>query len=140
MNMKMTMKEKPYLIVIYGKDGCELCARLKDQVKDMLQDDTLKSDFGMDYQNLSTAEGMAAYALSETVNGQRIPALQIMKYSEDRGCYEKMPDARPESAHPEKGGVFVPVYLQLQTEYGSASPAISAGSIAELISIAREGL
>jgi hypothetical protein len=114
----MTNDIKPYLIVIYGKDGCDKCALLKRRVSGILAKGN--QDFDMDYQNLSTAEGMAAYALAETVNGQRIPALQIMRYDEDRKTYVKIPDPRPEVTGDEDGRVFVPVYLQIQTDYAPA--------------------
>jgi hypothetical protein len=137
MERPVTTENKPYLIVIYGKDGCEKCARLKLEVNSMLEDGTLAPEFGMDYQNLSTANGMAAYALAETVNGQRIPALQIMKYSGEKNLYAKIPDPRPEKLRNKKD-FFVPVYLQLQTEYGSNEHAISRADIAPLIALARE--
>lgn len=125
---------KKYLIVIYGKDGCEKCVRLKNEVSLILGEDNSLNDFDMDYQNLSTIEGMQAYALSETVNGQRIPALQIMKYSEEKKSYVKIPypgngkdsDARP----------FL-YYLQLETDYSSDNASIGTEKIRELMSIAQ---
>jgi len=135
----MNTEVKPYLIVIYGKDGCDLCSRLKFEVTELLEREGLGHEFGLDYQNLSTAEGMAAYALSETVNGQRIPALQIMKHDSETGAYVKIPDKRPEVINSETGEFFVPVYLQLQTEYGSGNPAIDESGIMELMTLAMAG-
>lgn len=134
----MNKNVKPYLIVIYGKDGCDKCALLKDEVSVMLKEDSLKEDFDLDYQNLSTVEGMAAYAISETVNGQRIPALQIMKYDKERKSYVKIPDLRAETFNDKTGELFVPAYLQLQTDYSSDSPGIKKSELKELISFARE--
>jgi glutaredoxin len=127
---------KPYLIVIYGKEGCPKCVKLKQQINAMLADDNVSKDFDMDYQNLSTAEGMAAYALSETVNGQRIPAVQIMNYSSGDEAYIKIPDTRKE-CFDEEGKLFVPVYLQAQTHYDENNGEISETNIAELIALAR---
>ena len=124
---------KPFLFVIYGKDNCSKCAKLKQEVGMLLNDETMSADFDMDYQNLSTASGMAAYAMSETVNGQRIPALQIMKYDNAKKSYVKIPDPREESY----GLGFVPVYLQLQTNYGNSIADISIKNVAELAEIAR---
>ncbi len=125
---------KKYLVVIYGKNGCEKCVRLKKEVSQILEEDNSLNDFDMDYQNLSTIEGMQAYALAETVNGQRIPALQIMKYSEEKESYVKIPypgngkgsDARP----------FL-YYLQLETDYSSDDVSIDTDKIKELMSMAQ---
>jgi glutaredoxin len=132
----MTNDIKPYLIVIYGKDGCDKCALLKRRVSSLLAKGN--QDFDLDYQNLSTAEGMAAYALAETVNGQRIPAMQIMRYNEDRKTYVKIPDPRPEVTDSENGRVFVPVYLQIQTDYASGSGVITPADVTRLMVLARE--
>lgn len=129
--------QKKYLIVIYGKDGCEKCARLKLNVKALLANESLGRDFDMDYQNLSTAEGMAAYAAAETINGQRLPGLQIMKYNEGKRTYTKIADPRPESFDAKTKKLFVPSYLQLQTDYyGSYAQEISDKEILELADLA----
>jgi len=105
-------KIQPYLIVVYGKNDCPLCARLKKNVLDLLETKQLQDEFAFDYQNLSTPEGMMAYAIAETVNGQRIPALQILKYDDAQQAYTKIIDPRAEQFDGETGQLFVPVYLQ----------------------------
>ncbi|MBN2419340.1 MAG: hypothetical protein JXL81_08145 [Deltaproteobacteria bacterium] len=123
-----------YLVVIYGKNGCEKCVRLKREVSHILEEDNSFNDFDMDYQNLSTIEGMQTYALSETVNGQRIPALQIMKYSEEKESYVKIPypgNGRDSDARPFR------YYLQLETDYSSDDAAINPEKIKELMSMAQ---
>jgi hypothetical protein len=132
----MMNDNRPYLIVIYGKDGCDKCALLKRRVSSILAKGN--QDFDMDYQNLSTAEGMAAYALAETVNGQRVPALQIMRYNDERKTYVKIADPRPEVTDSEHGRVFVPVYLQIQTDYSSGSGVITPADVTRLMALARE--
>ena len=125
---------KKYLIVIYGKDGCEKCARLKKEVSLLLEEDNSMNDFDMDYQNLSTIEGMQAYALAETVNGQRIPALQIMKYSEEKESYVKIPYPGNGKDSDDKPFMY---YLQLETDYSSDNASISTDKIEELMSMAQ---
>jgi hypothetical protein len=122
-----------FLIVIYGKDGCDKCVRLKNNVSSILEENNGLNNFDMDYQNLSTIEGMQAYALAETVNGQRIPALQIMKYSEEKKSYVKIP--YPGAA---KGSAAKPFfyYLQLETDYSSNDSSIEPNRIKELMSLA----
>jgi hypothetical protein len=130
----MEHARKPYIVVIYGKDGCEMCARLKSEVSTMLQNENLENEFDLDYQNLSTIEGMIAFASAETINGQRIPALQVMKYSQEKGTYLKIqvPQRKLMKMQSCAGG-----YLQLQTDYSSTSSAIQMNQVRELISIAQ---
>jgi len=86
------MKPTRYMIVIYGKDNCPHCKELQKIVDDILH--TKPLDFFADVQNLSTRQGLVAYAKSETINGQRIPALQIMKWNDASKKYEKIHDQR----------------------------------------------
>lgn len=129
----MSSEIKPYVIVIYGKDGCDLCLRLKNEVSAGLVEEKLDTLIGLDYQNLSTREGMVAYAISETINGQRIPALQLMAFDEENSTYCKIPDTRPEHRDGLTGELHVPVYLQLQTNYTAARPEIQWQQVRELI-------
>ena len=115
----METKNKPYLVVIYGKDACDKCAALRQDVALVLEDRALSALFDADYQNLSTAKGMAAYALAETVNGQRLPAVQIMEYNTERKTYVKIHDSNG--------------YLQLQTDYAPAETLISRADITALL-------
>ncbi|MCL2026090.1 MAG: hypothetical protein FWG92_04715 [Leptospirales bacterium] len=115
----METKNKPYLIVIYGKDACDKCVALRQDVALVLEDKALSAWFDADYQNLSTAKGMAAYALAETVNGQRLPAVQIMEYNTERKTYVKIHDSNG--------------YLQLQTDYAPAETLISRADITALL-------
>ena len=130
---------KPYLVVIYGKNGCDRCARLLHDVKSILCDSGLDDEFDLDYQNLSTVDGMIAYAVSETVNGQRLPALQIMKYENVSGSYVKIPDTRPGVSFRGGSEFFEPVYLQIQTDYSSAGGPIGKDEILELLETACAG-
>lgn len=134
----MRSNTSPYLIVIYGKQGCDMCALLRDEVSLMLDQEDIEGEFELDYQDLSTVEGMMAYARSETVNGQRIPALQVMKYDHGTSAYVKIRDSRTEKYNEETGELHVPVYLQLQTDYSSSRPAIEGAEVLELLSLARE--
>lgn len=126
---------KKYLLVIYGKNGCERCIKLKKDVSLILEQSGIADDFEMDYQNLSTIEGMQAYALAETVNGQRLPAMQIMKYSEEKNSYVKI--SYPGTANDTASGLK-PYYLQLETSYSSHDSFIGVDKIKELMSIAHE--
>ncbi len=125
---------KKYLVVIYGKNGCEKCVRLKKEVSQILEEDNSLNDFDMDYQNLSTIEGMQAYALAETVNGQRIPALQVMKYSENKKSYVKIP--YPGNGKDSDAKPFL-YYLQLETGYSADEAGIDPERIKKIMSMAQ---
>jgi hypothetical protein len=131
----MEESNKPYLLVIFGKDECPRCARLERDVREVLEEDRLTGAINLDYQNLSTVEGMVAYAKAETVNGQRIPALQLLRYDTEENAYSKIPDKRDECFDEKKGRLFVPVYLQLETDY-SSDEGITKGEIRELLDLA----
>ena len=133
----MSNETKPHVIVVYGKDGCDLCVRLKNEVSAGLARERLEMQIGVDYQNLSTRDGMVAYALSETINGQRIPALQLMKFDEGKKAYCKIRDVRPESRNKATGALNVPVYLQLQTDHTADEPEIQWRQVRELIETAQ---
>ena len=127
---------KPYVIVIFGKNGCPHCARLKETVMDILKEKTYREKFDLDYQNLSTVDGLIAYAEAETVNGQRIPALQLMRYSSEKKAYFKIPDRRKEGFDKQKKSLCVPVYLQLETDYSSDAGDIRKEDIRNLMTLA----
>ena len=88
-------KRKDFLIVVFGKDGCPHCDTLYENVVSVL-DSNQKEDFSLDFQNLSKRQGLVAFAKSETINGQRIPALQIMKLDKNDNSYKKIIDSRKE--------------------------------------------
>ena len=127
------MKEK-YQIAVYGKEGCDKCVTLKGRVSKMLENREYK-DFTLKYYDLKTIEGLVAYAKAETVNGQRIPSLQILKYNPGQNVYRKIKDYRREQVINNK--LFYPTYLQLETDYSNPLRAvIKPKDIKELLSLA----
>ncbi|MDD4028196.1 MAG: hypothetical protein PHI40_03405 [Caldisericia bacterium] len=131
------MKKKTFMIVVYGKDNCPHCKELQRTLAQVLQEsDPL---FFTDIQNLSKIEGLVAYAKAETINGQRIPALQIMKWDNETSCYQKMVDPRKPIKNQSQGIEYMPTYLQLQTDYANHR-YITKEQIVALMDIAREDL
>jgi hypothetical protein len=129
------MKGK-YQIAVYGKEGCDKCVALKERIGKMLQNQEYR-DFSLKYYDLTTIEGLVAYAKAETVNGQRIPSLQIMKYNQDRQNYSKIKDRRKEKLINNR--LFYPTYLQLETDYSDPQRAvIKPKDIKELLSLAKD--
>ncbi len=134
--MMESYKMSDFLIVVYGKDGCPKCDKLKRDVQEVLSSSEHGDLFAMSYENLSTIQGMRAYALAETVNGQRIPALQVMKYNAARDAYEKILTAGNRTGRGENSYKNMPFYLQLETDYSAHDPAIGRNEIGELLSAA----
>ncbi|MCK5849089.1 MAG: hypothetical protein KAH01_07845 [Caldisericia bacterium] len=127
---------KKFLIVIFGKDRCPHCDILHKNVMNIL-DETQNEDFSLDFQNLSRREGLVAFAKAETINGQRIPALQIMKFNKDEDSYKKIVDTRKEGFVEEKSEFFYPTYLQLQTDYAN-NKDITKEEILGIMDLARK--
>ncbi len=132
--MKESGKMSEFLVVVYGKDGCPRCDKLKRDVQEVLSESDHGHRFAMNYENLSTIQGMRAYALAETVNGQRIPALQVMKYSAAREAYEKIPQVGKIMGKEGTSCKNQPFYLQLETDYSAHDPSIGRNEIGELLS------
>jgi thiol-disulfide isomerase/thioredoxin len=126
---------KNFLIVIFGKDECPHCDALYENVVNIL-DENSKEDFSLDFQNLSRREGLVAFAKAETVNGQRIPALQILKFDKNDKSYKKIVDSRKEEYLTDENKYFYPTYLQLQTDYANKKD-ITQEEILDLMDLAR---
>lgn len=129
------MKPTKYMIVIYGKDNCPHCKELHKIVDEILH--TKPLGFFADVQNLSTRQGLVAYAKAETINGQRIPALQIMKWNDASKKYEKIHDQRNPVYNQQNGIEYLPTYLQLQTDYANHQ-YITKEDILKLMEVAKE--
>ena len=127
------MEKKKWMIVLYGKDHCPHCKELQKKVVEILK--KMPTNFFAEVQNLSTREGLVAYAKAETINGQRIPALQICRWNPETKFYEKVFDPRQPILNEQQGYEFIPTYLQLQTDYANHH-YITKEQILELMDIA----
>jgi hypothetical protein len=129
---------KTYRIELFGKKDCEKCDALKKRIHSLLEkEETYRKTFAYHYHDLGTLEGLMAFARAETVNGQRIPAIQITRYDSHRKKYRKIPDPRKEGI--QENRLFVPVYLQLETDYSDQNRAvIKPRQIKALLDLARQ--
>jgi len=118
----MSNNKKRFKINIYGKEGCQKCTALKSRIESMLKKNQKFNDFEMAYYDVKTIEGLIAYANAETVNGQRIPSLQILEMDSESNQYVKIRDPRKEER--KEGKLFVPTYLQLETDYSDPKKAV----------------
>jgi glutaredoxin len=129
------MNTPKYMLVIYGKDNCPHCKELQKTIWEILHAE--HKDFFADVQSLSTRKGLVAYAKAETINGQRIPALQIMKWNETTKNYEKIHDQRSPVYNEQSGIEHFPTYLQLETDYANHQ-YIAKEDILNLMNVAIE--
>ena len=95
------------------------------------------SEFGIDIQNLSRIEGLIAFSKSETINGQRIPAIQILEFDEKDNTYKKIKDPRREKFLKEENKLFFPTYIQTQTDYAN-NHDITTEEVLLLMELARQ--
>ena len=79
-----------FRIQVFGKPGCEKCAVLNQRLDKLLSTDRWRG-FDKEYCSMETVEGLVAFAESECVNPQRIPALVVRKLNSETGEYELMP-------------------------------------------------
>jgi len=128
--------DKKYRIELFGKKNCEKCSALKKRIRSMLEKTgAYRKEIAYHYHDLGTLDGLVAFAKAETVNGQRIPALQITKYDPEKKEYRKIPDPRRETVINHR--LFVPVYLQLETDYSDPARAvIRPNQIREMLKLA----
>lgn len=115
--------DKNFRVELFGKINCEKCDALKKRIQILLKkNNSYKTNFSYIYYDLSTVEGLCAFAKAETVNSQRIPTIQITKFNKESGEYQKIPDNRPEEY--KEGKLFVPVYFQLETDYSDQKRSV----------------
>ena len=119
----MIRKFKKFQIEMFGKDNCDKCKSLKNRIDKILEKEQLfEKNFSIAYHNISTIEGLISFAKAQTVNGQRIPTIQISKYNAQTQKYEIIDDNRPESYIEDR--LFVPIFLQLETDYSDEKRSV----------------
>ena len=131
----MNKHEDKYVIAVYGKKGCDKCVSLLNRLKKIVAQAKYE-DLEIQYYDLSTIEGLVAMAKGETINGQRLPSLQVLKQT-DKGLV-KLRDPRKEEFRDNR--MMVPVYLQLETDYSDRKRAvIKSEEIEEILNLAVYG-
>jgi hypothetical protein len=118
-----------YKIQVFGKPGCDKCAVLNQRLDKLLQDEQWK-DFEKEYCSLDTEEGLVAFAESECVNPQRVPAFVVRRFNAESGEYEMM------SSPPGPGpGSKTRLHsaLGLQTDYSPEGRGVLSPQMIELV-------
>lgn len=104
-----------YRIAVFGKTGCDKCRVLNGRIDRILASGRWP-DFEKVYYDLTTEEGLIAFAQAECINPSRIPAVLVMRWNQETGDYEPIPRRRPPEP---RAGLRSPLYpyLGLQTDY-----------------------
>ncbi len=125
---------KKFQVLVFGKNGCDKCKILNQRLDGLLEKDEWQ-DFEKVYCSLDTEEGLVAFAQTECINPQRIPALALTSRAAN-GTYTFIPNRKPDApAAVFKSSKLYPI-LGLQTDYsavgkGVISPAMITAALTE---------
>lgn len=132
-----------YLIRVYGKEGCEKCAVLKDRLAKALKKEVYQA-FDWEYVDVMSQDGLVAMCLAECINPNRIPSCIV--YERDGITGEWMPLQRPEPGAPDRvcKKARFERYQGLQTDYsdtgkGIISPKMITTVLDEVLAVAPVG-
>ena len=116
--------EKSYKIKVFGKPGCAKCKTLNQRLDKILANEKW-AGFEKEYCDVETVDGLVAFATSECINPQRIPAMIVTQREEETGHYTPVPVRDPQQA-PDKvcGKSKLYQYVGLQTDYTPAGKGI----------------
>ncbi len=105
-----------FRVHVFGKKGCDKCTVLNQRLDKLLEGDEW-SAFEKHYNDVETETGLVAFAEAECINPQRIPAMMVMRHSEETGEFEPMPNRDPENPDPifKKSKLYQ--FLGVQTDY-----------------------
>jgi len=127
--------QKNFQIRVFGKAGCDKCHTLNQRLDKILAKEEW-SDFEKCYFDVETVEGLMAFAETECINPQRIPAMLITRWDENEGEYVPVETKVPGKQDPicKKSRLYQ--YLGLQTDYagnGVISPKMIRAVLAEAL-------
>lgn len=133
MNLKIDKKGewvmgKEFIIVVYGKQGCDKCGILKDRIKKLLDSKPEFQDFELRYVDIESEEGMTTFCELECLNTSDIPAFVICKFRPEIGRYEPLERQElPEDIYENDSKVFS--YNGLKTDYSEKGKGIISKSM-----------
>lgn len=116
--------EKTYKIQVFGKPGCDKCKTLNQRLDKILKKDEW-SDFGKEYCDMETVDGLIAFASAECINPQRIPALIVTRKQDATARYAPVAVRNPQQTpDPVCGKAKLYQYVGMQTDYSAAGKGI----------------
>jgi hypothetical protein len=118
-----------YRVTVFGKSGCDKCKVLNQRIDQLLEKEEW-SDFEKQYMSLDTEDGLVVFCKTECINPQRIPALVVSRWDEDKQDYVYIPDARRSEAAEKHAHARLYSRLGIQTDYSEKGRGvISPGMI-----------
>ena len=105
-----------FRISVFGKTGCDKCRLLNQRLDKILESPEWK-DFKKDYWDLGSVEGLVAFARTEVLSPQRIPAFQVELYNVASRKYEPIPENVGAQRPEETKAPRYPTFLGIQTNY-----------------------
>ncbi len=122
--------------MVFGKAGCDKCARLLQRLDKLLAQDAWK-DFDRVYCDVETEEGMVHFCEAECINPHRLPALLVTRWNADTGEYEPVLNPQPGRKDPVCGNARLYQYLGLQTDYQNGRGVLTPAMMTAVLSEAR---
>ena len=116
--------DKKFKIQVFGKPGCDKCTQLNKRLDKILANKEW-SDFGKEYCDVETVDGLVAFATAECINPQRIPAMLVCKLQEENERYNPVAVRDPQQ-DPDKvcGKAKLYHFVGLQTDYTDAGKGL----------------
>lgn len=112
-----------YRVRIFGKQSCDKCAVLNQRVDKLLQQAEW-ADFEKQYLDVETEEGLVAFAQTECINPQRIPAMLVERRNPGTGLFEPLPNRAPGRPDPVYRKCKLYQYLGVQTDYSDTGRGV----------------
>jgi hypothetical protein len=129
---------KPYRVEVFGKKDCEKCGVLNQRLDKLLVSEDWQ-DFEKQYRDMGTKDGIVAFCLTECLDPQRLPAMVVTRWNDEKKTYEPVPNRTPGVRDALCGQSRLYQYVGLQTDYaGSGKGIISPKMIAAILSEAKE--
>jgi len=122
-------------VTVFGKKGCAKCKTLNQRLDKLLAKEEWQ-DFSKAYSDIETELGLVDFCKAQCVNPSRVPAMVIMKRSDETGRYELIRNANPGATDDVLKDSRLYTFLGLQTDYtdvgkGLITPKMLSSVLAE---------
>ena len=124
--------EKTYVVKVFGKAGCAKCKTLNKRL-DTLLAKAEWSEFGKQYCDVETGDGLVDFSRAECINPNRIPAFVVSKRDSDTGEYHMLLNPRPDERDAVCGNSKLYTFLGLQTDYTDVGKGLIKPSMLEAV-------
>jgi hypothetical protein len=128
---------KPFQIAVFGKPDCEKCGLLNRRLDDLLARDEW-ADFDKIVHDVTTVNGLVAFAQTECLNPSRIPGFLVSRWDAGSQTYRPLSQTLTPATARCSCASLLTLHLGLQTDYGPGGKGLlSPTSIRAVLSAAR---